>query len=263
MDKFERTRNLRWTMKCFLPLLVLIALAKAVFAGTWPRPLPPKPEDVPVTAYPAPQLAWSGWFPRVYGNLEAAKKKSESIRVIFDGDSITDGWQTGEGRQIWPEFQEKYGAFDFGISGDRTEHVLWRLAQGQVEGLKPRLILLMIGTNNLGSNTTEEIAEGIKTIVKEYREKCPEAVILLQGIFPRSPSADDPARAKIKSINELIASLHDDKNVVFIDFGQKFLESDGSLSPEIMPDYLHLSPQGYGIWAETIRPYLEQYAGQE
>ena len=117
----------------------------------------------------------------------------------------------------------------------------------------------MIGTNNLGANTNEQIAEGVAAIVQDYRTRCPDAVVLLQAIFPRGPKATDPFRARIKAINEIIAKLHDGKKVIFIDFGEKFLSADGTLLPEIMPDFLHPSPKGYQIWADAIQPVINQY----
>lgn len=190
--------------------------------------------------------------------MEARGKVTQPITVIFDGDSITDGWQGG-GRKIWDKTFASRGAFDFGISGDKTQHVLWRLSQGQVEGLDPKLVLIMIGTNNLGSNTPEEIAEGVQAIVAEYQKRLPNAVIVVQGIFPRGQSPADPARAKIKKINEMIAKLGDGKKVVYVDFGDKFLAADGTLPAEVMPDFLHPSEKGYEIWAEAITPVVDKY----
>ncbi|MDD5351009.1 MAG: GDSL-type esterase/lipase family protein, partial [Chthoniobacteraceae bacterium] len=213
------------------------------------------PQGVNTATFPGPR---GEWIQRSAANKEKAHANAEPIRLIFDGDSITDGWQ-GRGKQVWDERYGKFNAFDFGISGDRTQHVLWRLEQGQVDGLKPSLIALMIGTNNLGANTPEEIADGVKAIVAEYQKRCPGAVILLQAIFPRGQKAEDPSRAKIKAINEIIAKLGDGKKVIYIDFGDKFLSPDGTLSPEIMPDFLHPSAKGYQIWADAIAPIIAKY----
>jgi lysophospholipase L1-like esterase len=241
-----------------LTALVCTGSAMAQNATTvWPMPspLPVIPKDVNSAAYAAPRF---DWFERVIANNAKAQKVASSIQLIFDGDSITDGWQ-GKGLQVWTERYGKLHAFDFGISGDRTQHVLWRLAQGQVDGIHPKLIALMIGTNNTASNTPEQIADGIKTIVANYQKRCPEAVILLQGVFPRGEKADDPARAKIKAINSIISKLGDDKKVVYIDFGDKFLAPDGTLTREIMADFLHPTAQGYQIWADAIAPIIEKY----
>jgi lysophospholipase L1-like esterase len=215
------------------------------------------PAGVPTCAAPLPKL---DWVARVEATDERAKKVSAPIELVFDGDSITDFWQT-RGKEVWTQHYARYNAFDFGISGDRTEHVLWRLSQGQVDGLHPKLVALMIGTNNLSANSAEDIATGIKAIVASYRKHCPDATILLQAIFPRGAKASDPDRAKIKSINSTISKLADGGKVVYVDFGDKFLEPDGSLSPEVMPDYLHPSAKGYEIWADAIQPMVDKYCG--
>src|SRR5262249_31376212 len=147
----------------------------------------------------------------------------------------------------------------FGIGGDRTQHVLWRLQNGELDGIKPKVVMLMIGTNNMGSNSVEEIADGIKAIVQEIKKQTPETKVLLLGIFPRSPKAEDSVRTKIKDVNKIVAKLDDDgKSVRYLDIGDKFLEKDGSLSKEIMPDYLHLSPDGYKIWADAVLPPITE-----
>lgn len=180
------------------------------------------------------------------------------IELIFDGDSITDGWR-GKGKAVWEANFANRRAFDFGISGDRTQHVLWRLSKGQLDGLDPKLVAIMIGTNNIRSHSAEQIAEGVATIVKEYQKRCPNAVILLQAVFPRGQNAQDSARAMIKDINQRISALGDGQKVIYVDFGDKFLQPDGTLSAEIMPDFLHPSAKGYEIWAEAIRPVVDKY----
>lgn len=195
---------------------------------------------------------------RFKGNMERLANTPRPIELVFDGDSITDGWQ-GRGKEVWAKNFADRRAFDFGISGDRTQHVLWRLDKGQVDGLDPKLVAIMIGTNNLGSHSAEQIAEGITAVVKEYQKRCPNAVILLQGVFPRAQSPQDPARAKIKDINQRISALGDGQKVIYVDFGDKFLEPDGTMSAEIMPDFLHPSAKGYEIWAEAIKPIVDKY----
>lgn len=190
------------------------------------------------------------------GFLAIAKKGD--IHVVFFGDSITDGWRGNSGKKVWAERFEPLKAANFGIGGDRTQHVLWRMQNGELDGYKPKALVLMIGTNNLGSNSVEEIAAGIKAIVAEAQKKQPQTKILLLGIFPRNPKATDTARDKIKKINKIIAKLDDGKQVKYLDIGDKFLEKDGELTKEIMPDYLHLSAKGYQIWADAIQKSLEE-----
>jgi lysophospholipase L1-like esterase len=188
--------------------------------------------------------------PRHDGFVELAKKGD--INVVFFGDSITDGWRGDAGKPVWKEHFEPLKAANFGIGGDRTQHVLWRMENGELEGYKPKAMVLMIGTNNLGANSAEEIADGIAACVMDFQKAQPKAKVLLLGIFPRGAKADDANRKKIKEVNATIAKLDDGKTVHYLDIGDKFLEKDGSISKEVMPDYLHLSAKGYGIWAEAI-----------
>lgn len=243
------------------PLLAILLFAGPVFARdgapVWPMPapLPTAPEGINTATYPMPRVEW---LVRVKTTNEKAKAQASSIELIFDGDSITDGWQS-RGKEVWEKRYGKLHAFDFGIAADRTEHLLWRLSQGQVDGLHPKLVAILIGTNNLLSNTPEQTAEGVKAIVAEYRQRCPDAVVLLQAVFPRGNLATDPMRAKIKEVNRIIAKLDDGKKVIFIDFGDKFLSPDGTLGPDIMPDFLHPNAKGYEIWADAIQPVIDKY----
>ena len=188
--------------------------------------------------------------------MQIAKKGN--VDVLFLGDSITDGWR-GSGKQVWEKNYAPLKAANFGIGGDRTQHVLWRLQHGELEGINPKVAVLMIGTNNLGGNTDEQIAEGVKAIVEEIHKQKPETKVLLLGIFPRAASAKDSTRKKIKDINEMISKLDDGgKHVKYLDIGDKFLDAEGNLSKDIMPDYLHPNAKGYEIWAEAIDPTLKQ-----
>ena len=213
-----------------------------------------KPSSDAVT--PAPRKENKGWMSR--HERFQARARQGNVEVLFLGDSITQGWE-GNGKQVWKERYEPLHAANFGIGGDRTQHVLWRLREGkELEGIHPKVVVLMIGTNNTGSNSSEDIADGITAIVQELGTQRPDAKLLLLGVFPRSPKASDKIRDKIKAINERIAKLDDGKHVRYLDIGDKFLEKDGSLSKEIMPDYLHLSPKGYTIWADAIQPSLDE-----
>jgi lysophospholipase L1-like esterase len=178
--------------------------------------------------------------------------------VIFIGDSITHDWE-GRGKKVWAENFAPLKAVNLGIGGDQTGHVLWRITEGkELEPIKPKAAVIMIGTNNMGGHTDEQIAGGVKAIVEELRKQKPEMKILVLGIFPRSAKATDKVVDKIKTTNAIIAKLDDGKAVFYKDIGEKFLESDGSLDKKIMPDYLHLSAKGYQIWADAIKGDLEK-----
>jgi lysophospholipase L1-like esterase len=184
--------------------------------------------------------------------VERAKKGD--VQVLFLGDSITQGWGNSD---PWKKLSAHYKTANFGIGGDRTQHILWRITEGkELEGIDPQAIVLMIGTNNMGDNSAAEIADGVTAIVKELNRQKPKAKVLLFGIFPRSAKADDKVRAKIKDCNKQIAKLDDGKQVRYLDIGDQFLDPDGNLPKEIMPDYLHLSPKGYEIWAKAIEDEL-------
>jgi lysophospholipase L1-like esterase len=199
---------------------------------------------------PAPRD--TNWVKRHEGFVQRAKQGD--VNILFMGDSITDGWR---GQKLWKEKYEPMKAVDFGIGGDRTEHVLWRMENGELQGIKPKVIVLMIGTNNTGKNSAPEIVEGITAIVKKFRKDLPESKILLLGVFPRGATADMPIRQKIKDINAQIAKLDDGKAVKYLDIGDKFLDTEGNLPKDIMPDALHPNAKGYQIWADAMEPTLQ------
>ncbi|NQV28811.1 MAG: GDSL family lipase [Rhodopirellula sp.] len=181
--------------------------------------------------------------------------------VIFIGDSITQGWE-GSGKNVWAKFYGQRNAVNLGIGGDRTQHVIWRLDNGNVKNISPKAAVIMIGTNNSGSNTSEQIAEGVAAIVKQLREKLPETKILLLAVFPRGENKADKRRQVNEGANAIFAKLDDGKHVHYLDIGDKFLAEDGTLTREIMPDLLHLSEKGYTIWAESIEDKLSALMGE-
>jgi lysophospholipase L1-like esterase len=204
-----------------------------------PETVMPEPRDGP-------------WMELHHRYVERAKKGH--VDLLFLGDSITQGWNENN-NPVWKRFYTPRHAVNFGIGGDRTQHVLWRIKNGELEGITPKVTVLMIGTNNAGSNTPDEIAQGITAIVQELRQKLPETKILLLAVFPRSQKPD-AVRERLKSVNERIARLDDGDHVKFLDIGKAFLEDDGTIAKEVMPDYLHLSPLGYRRWADAMEPTL-------
>ena len=180
--------------------------------------------------------------------------KQGNVDLIFIGDSITHGWEGKGGKEVWDKFYGKRNAVNLGIGGDRTQHVLWRLDNGNIEGISPKLAVIMIGTNNSSQNTPEDIAAGIKAIVQKLRAKLPQTKVLVLGIFPRGADNTDTKRQVNVKTNAIVAKLADEKSVVYLDIGDKFTDKDGKLTKEIMPDLLHLSAKGYTIWAESIEP---------
>jgi beta-glucosidase len=197
---------------------------------------------------------------------EAALQKGP-IRLVFIGDSITDAWRGGEQNKVYKERWGQYNPLNLGISGDKTEHVLWRLEHGELDGLSSgtKLVVMMIGTNNLGNPpraTPEDTAKGVECLVKTIRQKLPQSKLLLLAVFPRGMAAGDPFRAQIKTVNDTISRLDDGKNVRFLDIGKKFLSDDGTLPKDIMPDALHPNARGYEIWADAIDPVIKEMIGE-
>lgn len=179
--------------------------------------------------------------------------KEGKIGLLFLGDSITFGWRRAP--EVWKKYYEPYRPGNFGIGGDRTQHVLWRITNGELDGITPKVVVLMIGTNNTNSNTAESIAAADKKIVETIRTKSPNTKVLLLAVFPRT---SEPLMEKIKQINAALAKLDDGKNVRYLDIGPKFLDSQGAIPKDIMPDGLHPNVKGYEIWAEAMNPLLTE-----
>ena len=206
---------------------------------------------------PVPRDA--GWMKR-HESMNARVKEG-NVDLVFIGDSITQGWE-GPGKEVWKEFYGERNAVNLGIGGDRTQHVIWRLDNGNLEGIQPKLAVIMIGTNNSSSNKPEEIADGITKIVDQLKTKSPETKILVLGVFPRGAGPDNGQRKVNEATNVLVSKLADNQTVHYLDISKQFLGDDGSLSKEIMPDLLHLSPKGDRIWAEPIEPKVAELLGQ-
>jgi len=197
------------------------------------------------------------------GFLQEARRGG--IECLLMGDSITDWWARA-GADVYEETFAPLRCANFGIAGDRTQGVLWRMDHGELEGYSPKLMMLMIGTNNLSGrrstpNTPEEIAMAIATIVAKFRTTFPEAKVLLLGVFPRGAEPGNEYREPIRQINELIAHLDDGEYVHFMDIGDGFLEPDGSISVDIMADGLHPTARGYQIWADAVMPTFRAMMG--
>ncbi|MEY2878273.1 MAG: hypothetical protein RLZZ15_653, partial [Verrucomicrobiota bacterium] len=198
-------------------------------------------------------------------NVAIAQKGD--IDVLFMGDSITDFWRNaGQPGVVNPPlagkavFEKYFGAMkvaNFGISGDTTQGVLFRLRDGEGQGYSPKAVMLMIGTNNAASASSAEIAEGVGAVVWELRQNFPAAKILLLAIFPRGLPGE-ASRQTVAAVNPIIAKLHDGKNVFFLDIGAKFLDADGTIPADVMPDRLHPGEKGYTIWAEAVKGPLAE-----
>ncbi len=201
------------------------------------------------------------WWAKRHEACVAMTNKG-GIDVVFLGDSITQGWE-GAGKPHWDANFAPLKAANFGFSGDRTEHVLWRLENGEMTGLDAKLVVLMIGTNNIGhgSSNAEQTAIGVKAVVNRLKTALPKAKILLLGIFPRGENPDNPMRIAVAQATSQFKDIADGERVHFSDIGFAFTRSSGRLRTFLMPDMLHLNSDGYKLWAKVILPDVNRLLG--
>lgn len=198
-----------------------------------------------------------------------ARAKAGPIGVLFLGDSITEGW--GKAPHIWEHYYGKWEPANFGIGGDQTQHVIWRIENGELNGIHPKVVVLMLGTNNTNGHTAEQIAAADRKIVKMIRERLPETKVLVLAVFPRGPRKNkegvvtpegiaDAARRMeiIRAVNADLAKLDDGKDVRFLDINAQFLGNDGTIPNILMPDQLHPNAAGYQLWADAMQPLLTE-----
>ena len=186
--------------------------------------------------------------------------------ILFLGDSITDLWNVEAdpqgnpgGKRVFNKYFGDMKVANFGISGDTTQGVLWRLQNGEGQGHKPKAVMLMLGTNNTGGASGTEIAEGIGAIILELRKDFPDAKIMLLAIFPRGSGPSDSNRRKCEEANKIIAKLDDQKHVFFTNINSKFLDDKGGLIGFRTTDRLHPVEEGYEIWASSVAPTLKNW----
>lgn len=196
-------------------------------------------------------------------------KESVKPEIVLLGDSITHLWggdpaepKGNRGADSWASLFGDRAVLNLGFGWDRTQNVLWRIQHGELDGLRPRLAIIHIGTNNLAGtanareNTPAEIAEGIQAVVERTKAVCPGVTILLMAVMPRGEKPDDPARRRVAAINTLLPEVAKTTGATLIDLTGRLLNPDGTLSRDIMPDFLHPGPRGYAVWAEALRPHL-------
>ena len=238
---------------CFAAALVL--LAPAVFGQTNPAP------EIHQCIKPVSREGQG--YERYLELNQRVKEDHGQAEVIFVGDSITQGWETN-GKQVWAKYYAPRHALNLGIGSDHTQHVLWRLDHGNLDGLKPKAAVLLIGVNNIpdDNNTPRQVLEGITAVVEKLRGKLPDTQVLLLGIFPFREDFC-AQRAKALQVNQALHKLDDGHWVHFLDIGHLFIHPDGRISRDMMRDFLHLSPTGYRLWAEAIEPDLAAMLGEK
>ena len=239
-----------------------VANVRITRAGKAGLPCPDYRSESVTPAMLGESWAIDWWLPR---HEQKLKEKDALIaagtppEVVFIGDSITQGWEK-DGADVWQRHYAARHALALGFGGDRTENVLWRLQHGEVDGLAPKVAVLMIGTNNTGHRAEDPAttAAGIKRLLDELRQRLPSTKVLLLAIFPRGEKPDDGQRALNQRINQLIQGYADGRNVYYLDIGAALLSADGTLSRDVMPDLLHPNAKGYEIWQRAMAPTLQK-----
>jgi lysophospholipase L1-like esterase len=246
----------RYTVSVGYPVEIVFTSEVAAYA---PGPAPPpayiglEPADIA-----APKRDGTGQIDASFlaaHNSFLQRIQSGPIGVLFVGDSITHRW--ADHMDIWQQYYSQYSPADFGIEGDRTQNVLWRFDNGELDGINPKAVVVLIGTNNLNYPSADVVKADTK-IVSEIHRHLPNTTVILLGIFPRSASATDPIRAEITGINTELAKLDSGGKMRFLDFGSKFLDPNGNITRDMMPDGLHPATPGYQIWATSMQPLLTQ-----
>ncbi len=230
-------------------LCIVLALMCVLDLSQAGEPKAPRTADSSVTPHDRNPKRHQGFLARI---------KEGPVGLLFLGDSITDGWPK-KSPNTWKNF-DAYKSADFGVSGERTEDVLFRITNGELDGIDPKAVVIMIGTNNIGHFADEKpewVAAGVKKIIETVRTKLPNAKILLLAIFPRGNTADDEKRKRVVATNEIIKDFHDATHVTYLDIGAKFLDDNGNMRKDIMPDALHPNDKGYQIWYDAMWPTLE------
>ncbi|MGI9455900.1 MAG: GDSL-type esterase/lipase family protein, partial [Aeoliella sp.] len=209
---------------------------------------------------------WGADWNTAFAHLKKTVAENSGSQLVFLGDSITQGLTGHQDRVARPNGQRAidrhFGdrkALSLGLSGDRTEHVLWRLQNGQLDGLSPAHIVLMIGVNNInsGGHTGDETAEGTAAIVRWLRKNKPDAKVILLGCFPAGQQPTDSHRAEIEILHQEIAPLADGKKIVYVDLRPHFLTDDGTLNQNMSGDAIHISRSGQEVWMKALVGVVE------
>lgn len=193
------------------------------------------------------------WQLRHQQKIAERQAMNNKVDLLFLGDSITHAWET-EGEQAWQQYFASENALNLGYAGDRTEHMLWRIQQGEINELSPKWVVLLAGTNNAGHrhDSPEDISAGIGLILKEIKRRLPASKIVLMAIFPRSRDPKKRMRIKIDQANSILQGLTDKKTIFWLNINQQFLTNEGVLLESVMPDLLHPNAAQYKTWAKSL-----------
>lgn len=259
-------KEIHRTLHSLLLLLILLSGISCTSSPEMPWNDPVYEKNIPATtAIKRTEPGWNLWIPHHENRSKWVTEKKVDLLMV--GDSIVFRWSRN-GKKVWEEYYAKRNAVNIGSSGDRTQHMLWHFQNGGLEGMKdrnPKLVLLMIGTNNRGvpEKKGADTAYGILALLKEIRHQLPESKILLMAIFPRGDKPDNPGRLRNNEINNIIHNYADNKTVFWLDIKEVFLNSDGTLNKELMPDGLHPDEKGFRAWAEAMEPTIKKLLEEE
>lgn len=257
--------------RAFLTSLTLLLVTVPALADDKPQSAAPAVENTAILPAPACEKDFYDWNER-----HAAVRKTIAETppdLVFIGDSITHLWggrpqpNRSSGQKVWDEYYAKRNAANLGFGWDRTQQVLWRLQNGEFEGIAPKVAVVLIGTNNLTAhnvreNKNEEIVAGIRAVCETIRKKSPQTRILLLGLLPRGKDPENTHRQRIREINTALKELDGREGVTFLDIGRSFLTETEEFRPGLAPDHLHLSEAGYRVWAEAMEPTLARLLGE-
>ncbi len=219
-----------------------------------------KSEELSTTT-PLDRMAQPWWKNRLAAKMKQ-KQEMESIDIVLLGDSITQGWE-GTGKDVWQKTFGELNTLNLGFSGDRTEHVIWRNENGQMDDIDPGLVIVLIGTNNTGHNLDkpQAIAAGVKKILGQLKSSVPDSKILLLSVFPFDKDPESPRRKNNNELNEIIKDFHDGQSIHYLDICHQFFDDSGAMTKEITPDFLHLSAKGYQQWADGMKEKVHELLG--
>ncbi len=208
---------------------------------------------------PVPQTR--AWWTKHHQTInQEVKERGRSAELIFIGDSLTSLWRFN-GRRAWRDYYRHRKALNLGAAGDQIQHALWRLQNGNLQGLSPKLAVLMVGVNNI-YQPVDHVVAGLRKTITYLRRRLPRTRVLVLGILPYG---ERPGRQRIKigKVNETISRMADDRWIHFLDIGALFVKRDGTISRRLMTDYLHLTPRGYELWAGAMEPKVVQLMDED
>jgi lysophospholipase L1-like esterase len=246
-----------------LRIALALAASLSLTAGR-PWAIAPQGQNRPPADLPSPRTDENS---KIAHQQLLAKAAHGGIDVYFVGDSITRRWGATDYPELLANWKENFfgwNAADFGWGADRTENILWRLENGELDGVKPKVIVILAGTNNVGTMPggaakIAEITRGVAAIVQMCRAKAPSAAIVLTAIFPRNDNL--AVLPEINSINDNISRLADGKMVRFLNVNDRLADQDGRLLDGMMHDKLHPTLKGYQVWADGLKPILRELLG--